>query len=63
MLFQQTQVKDKHGITPLLAAIWEGHTNCVAILLKGGADKTGTTPDGTSYVNAAEKDDIKALIA
>ena len=24
---------DKHGITPLLAAIFEGHTHCVKILL------------------------------
>ena len=24
---------DKHGITPLLAAIFEGHTQCVKILL------------------------------
>lgn len=27
------QAVDKHGISPLLAAIWEGHTNCVKILL------------------------------
>jgi len=26
--------KDKHGITPILAAIWEGHTSCVELLLK-----------------------------
>ena len=25
---------DKHGISPLLAAIYEGHTNCVKILLE-----------------------------
>lgn len=60
---KQMQVKDKHGITPLLAAIWEGHTECVSILLRGGADKTGTAPDGTSYVDAAEKNEIKALLA
>ena len=24
---------DKHGITPILAAIWEGHTTCVKYLL------------------------------
>lgn len=28
------QRKDKHGITPILAAIWEGHTSCVEYLLK-----------------------------
>ena len=26
--------KDKHGITPVLAAIWEGHTACVKYLLE-----------------------------
>lgn len=27
------QAKDKHGITALLAAIWEGHKECVRLLL------------------------------
>ncbi|KAK2716177.1 hypothetical protein QYM36_010677, partial [Artemia franciscana] len=54
--------KDKHGITALLAAIWEGHTACVKLLLEKGASRTGTTPDGTSYFDAAEKDEIKALL-
>ena len=27
------KVPDKHGITPLLAAIYEGHTECVKLLL------------------------------
>ena len=26
--------KDKHGISVLLAAIWEGHTNCVKFLIQ-----------------------------
>ena len=26
--------KDKHGITVILAAIWEGHTDCVKFLLQ-----------------------------
>ena len=26
--------KDKHGITVILAAIWEGHTECVKFLLQ-----------------------------
>ena len=26
--------KDKHGISVVLAAIWEGHTNCVKFLLQ-----------------------------
>lgn len=28
------QSKDKHGITAILAAIWEGHTSCVKLLLE-----------------------------
>ncbi|XP_023177418.1 myotrophin [Drosophila hydei] len=54
--------KDKHGITPLLAAVWEGHTKCVEFLLEKGADKNGVTPDGQSYVDVAENDDIKKLL-
>ncbi|GLV36653.1 uncharacterized protein CBL_02512 [Carabus blaptoides fortunei] len=55
--------KDKHGISTLLAAIWEGHTECVKLLLDRGAAKTGAAPDGTSYVDAAEKTEIKQLLA
>jgi len=53
---------DKHGITPILAAIWEGHTACVRLLLDKGATKSGSAPDGTSYVDAAEKPEIKQLL-
>ena len=28
------QQKDKHNITPLLAAVWEGHVSSVEVLLK-----------------------------
>lgn len=56
------QATDKHGITTLLAAIWEGHTNCVKLLLEKGAKPDGLTPDGTSYLDAAEKDEIKQLL-
>eukprot|EP00091_Calanus_sinicus_P003787 TRINITY_DN13963_c0_g1_i1.p1 TRINITY_DN13963_c0_g1~~TRINITY_DN13963_c0_g1_i1.p1 ORF type:complete len:117 (-),score=51.41 TRINITY_DN13963_c0_g1_i1:181-531(-) len=58
----QVNSADKHGISPLLAAIWEGHTSCVQFLLEKGASKTGTAPDGASYVEAAEKEEIKALL-
>jgi len=54
--------KDQHGITALLAAIWEGHTDCVKLLLSKGALKNGCSPDGTSYVDAAEKEEIKELL-
>lgn len=57
------QAVDKHGITPILAAIWEGHTDCVRLLLANGAPKTGQAPDGTSYLDAAEKPEIKALLS
>ncbi|OXA53249.1 myotrophin [Folsomia candida] len=53
---------DKHGISALLAAIWEGHTDCVKLLLTKGASRDGKTPDGTSYLDAAEKDEIRALL-
>lgn len=56
------QQVDKHGITPLLAAIWEGHTQCVSVLLDHGANKLGTTPDGQSYESAADKPEIKVLL-
>ncbi|XP_043284975.1 myotrophin [Venturia canescens] len=58
----QANAMDKHSITPLLAAIWEGHTNCVKLLLENGAHPEGLTPDGTSYIEAAEKDEIKDLL-
>ncbi|GLH12376.1 hypothetical protein R5R35_011698 [Gryllus longicercus] len=54
--------KDKHGISALLAAVWEGHTDCVKLLLEQGASKDGSAPDGTSYVDAAEKEEIKQLL-
>lgn len=56
------QALDKHGITPILAAIWEGHINCVKELIKNGASKTGKAPDGTSYIDSAESAEIKQLL-
>ena len=49
-------------MTPLLAAIFEGHTDAVKVLIAAGANKTGQTPDGRSYVEAAESAAIKALL-
>ncbi|XP_014205114.1 myotrophin [Copidosoma floridanum] len=54
--------KDKHGITVILAAIWEGHTDVVKLLLENGADPNGETPDGQKYLDVAEKDEIKELL-
>lgn len=53
---------DKHGISPLLNAIFEGHTECVKLLLEKGADKTVKSPSGESAVEAAEKEEIKNLL-
>lgn len=55
-------VKDKYGISPLLAAIYEGHTEAVKMLLKQGASKTGSSPDGRTYLECAENEDIKKLL-
>ena len=30
---------DKHGITPLLAAVFEGHTECVRILINAVSER------------------------
>ncbi|XP_034655633.1 myotrophin [Drosophila subobscura] len=54
--------KDKYGITPLLAAIWEGHTSCVECLLKMGANRKLLTPNGETYMEVAEKEEIKKLL-
>lgn len=54
--------KDKHGITPLLNAIFEGHTASVKLLLSKGADKTVKAPSGESALESAEKDEIKDLL-
>ncbi|XP_013101800.1 myotrophin [Stomoxys calcitrans] len=59
----EIDIRDKHEITPLLAAVWEGHTQCVKLLLDKGANKNGTTPDGASYLEAAEKDEIRKLLS
>jgi len=53
---------DKHGISALLAAIWEGHTECVRLMIDSGADKSGRTPDGKTYFEVAEKPEIKSLL-
>ncbi|KAK3103771.1 hypothetical protein FSP39_021748 [Pinctada imbricata] len=54
---------DKHGITPLLAAVWENHTSSVKLLLEKGADKNVQSPDGTAVIDCAEKDEIKKLLS
>ncbi|RWS15412.1 hypothetical protein B4U79_11950 [Dinothrombium tinctorium] len=53
---------DKHGISPLLAAIWEGHTDCIKLMIEKGASIDGKTPEGLTYFEAAEKQEIKNLL-
>ncbi|KAG7257531.1 hypothetical protein CRUP_008162 [Coryphaenoides rupestris] len=62
LLSQGADAPDKHGLTPLLSAIYEGHLSCVRILLAKGADKDWKGPDGLNALEAAESDDIKALL-
>lgn len=57
-----TQSLDKHGISALLAAIWEGHIECCRLLISNGAKIDGRTPDGISYIDAAENVEIKRLL-
>jgi len=53
---------DRHGIHALLPAIWEGHTDCVKLLIDSGAAKEGKTPDGKPFAEVAEKEDIRTLL-
>ncbi|XP_038052571.1 myotrophin-like [Patiria miniata] len=52
---------DKNNISVLLAAIFEGHTQCVDYLLQKGAKKDGKF-NGESYIELAEKNEIKELL-
>lgn len=55
-------IKDEYGITPLLAAIWEGHANAVNLLLSEGANKNLKSPGNKSYVDEAPNEAIKKLL-
>lgn len=54
--------KDDFGITPLLAAIYENHVECVKLLLEKGADKTAMSPNGKSYIDCAESEAVRNLL-
>ncbi|KAH7952803.1 hypothetical protein HPB49_001345 [Dermacentor silvarum] len=58
----EQKAKDKYGISALLAAIWEGHTACVKLMVEKGASKDGRTPEGQTYLEAAEKQEIRDLL-
>lgn len=61
---------DTHGISVLLAAIYgsEGQANqdryktCISYLLEKNADKSGKGPDGSSYVDSTDNEEIKQLL-
>jgi len=54
--------RDKHDITPLLAAVFEGHTEVVRLMLANGARKDMPAPGGRSILDAADKEEIKMLL-
>ncbi|KAI4803040.1 hypothetical protein KUCAC02_006599 [Chaenocephalus aceratus] len=58
----EVNAPDKHGLTPLISACYEGHASCVKVLLEKGADKDRKGPDGISAFEAAEDEAIKALL-
>lgn len=49
---------DDADISPLLYAIYGGHTKCAQFLVEEGADVNGTTPDGETFVEALDNLDI-----
>ncbi|XP_065647040.1 myotrophin isoform X2 [Hydra vulgaris] len=55
-------VVDKHGNSPLLNAVYEGHTSCVKLLLDKGADKNIKSPSGETAFQVAETEAIKQLL-
>lgn len=57
----KVNAKDNYGITPLLAATYEGHTEAVKMLLEAKADPSIKGPDGSTAKEAAEKDEIRKL--
>lgn len=55
-------VVDNLGMTPLLCAIYEDHIKCIKYLLSKGAKKTLKSPDGKTYVECANTNEIKELL-
>ncbi|CAH0383262.1 unnamed protein product [Bemisia tabaci] len=55
-------IMDKHEITPLLAAIWEGHAKCVKFLIDNGANLSWKTSDGKTYLESTDDEEIKKLV-
>jgi len=53
---------DRFGITPILAAVYEGHANVVRFLVEKGVNLKVAGPDGRSLVESAEKEEIKKIL-
>ncbi|XP_033751741.1 myotrophin-like [Pecten maximus] len=58
----EVNATDSYDMTPLLAAIFENHLECVKVLINSGASLEGTTPDGQSYYDVASEEMKKVLI-
>ncbi|KAH9283957.1 Myotrophin [Echinococcus granulosus] len=54
-------VKDNFGITPLLAAVYEEHADCVEFLLKNKAEIIDS-PSGLKMCECTDSEDIKRLL-
>lgn len=55
-------VVDNNGFTPLICACYESHSACVKLLLEKGADKQPKATNGVCAFEAAESEEIKALL-
>ncbi|XP_072172416.1 myotrophin homolog [Diadema setosum] len=58
---------DKHGVSVLLAAVFEGsgherYYQCIEYLIEKGADTKGKAPDGSSYADSTDDPKIKELL-
>ncbi|VDK50132.1 unnamed protein product [Anisakis simplex] len=56
-------VTDVHGITALLAAVFEGHKQIVCLLLSKGARRDDKAPDGRCIAECTNEEDIKQMLA
>jgi hypothetical protein len=57
-----TEIKDKHGNTPLIRAAARGNDYAVERLLQFGADSTATNKQGDTALKRAEKEHLTSTI-
>ncbi|CAJ0564084.1 unnamed protein product, partial [Mesorhabditis spiculigera] len=53
---------DKHGITPLLYAIWENHIEVAKLLMAKGANRNVKSPLNEPLLDCATSDEMKDLL-